>query len=109
MQRWADHGVLEMVTVNAAKAYGLPSLGSIEVGKRTDLVLIDMQKPHLTPCRDVVSNIVYSAKGSVIDNGMVDGRFLLRGGKVLTLDEESIVREAQRSQDEIMSRSGVNV
>jgi cytosine/adenosine deaminase-related metal-dependent hydrolase len=100
--------VLEMATINGARAMGMESeVGSVEVGKRADLVLIDLKKPHLTPYRDVVSNIVYSAMGSDVDSVMVDGRFLLRGGQALTLDERKIIGEAQRSQDELMSRSGV--
>jgi cytosine/adenosine deaminase-related metal-dependent hydrolase len=101
--------VLEMATVRGAKAMGMWSeIGSIEVGKKADLVLIDLKKPHLTPFRSIVSNIVYSAMGSDVDTVMVDGRVLLRHGKVLTLDEERIIGEAQRRQDELISRSGVN-
>ncbi len=100
--------VLEMATVRGAKAMGMGSeIGSIEVGKKADLVLIDLKKPHLTPFRDVVSNIVYSAMGSDVDTVMADGKLLLRHGKALTLDEERIVGEAQRRQDELISRSGV--
>ena len=100
--------VLEMATVRGARAMGMGSeIGSIEAGKKADLVLIDLKKPHLTPFRDVVSNIVYSAMGSDVDTVMVDGKLLLRHGKVLTLDEERIVGEAQRRQDELISRSGV--
>ena len=101
--------VLEMATLNGARAMGTESeVGSIEVGKRADLVLIDLKKPHLTPYRDVVSNIVYSAMGSDVDSVMVDGRLLLRGGKALTLDEERIISRAQESQDELISRSRVS-
>jgi len=100
--------VLEMATVRGAKAMGMGSeIGSIEVGKKADLVLIDLKKPHLTPFREVVSNVVYSAMGSDVDTVMVDGRLLLRHGRALTLDEEKIVGEAQRRQDELISRSGV--
>jgi 5-methylthioadenosine/S-adenosylhomocysteine deaminase len=100
--------VLEMATVRGAKSMGMGSeIGSIEVGKKADLVFIDLKKPHLTPFRDLVSNIVYSAMGSDVDTVMVNGRFLLRRGKALTLDEEKVVGEAQRRQDELISRSGV--
>jgi len=99
--------VLEMATVGGARAMGMGSeLGSIELGKKADLVFIDLRKPHLTPFRDVVSNIVYSAMGSDVDTVMVNGRLLLRHGKALTLDEDRIVGEAQRRQDELISRSG---
>jgi len=100
--------VLEMATVRGAKAMGMESdIGSIEVGKKADLVFIDLKKPHLTPFRSIVSNVVYSAMGSDVDTVMVDGRLLLRHGKALTLDEERIEGEAQRRQDDLISRSGV--
>jgi cytosine/adenosine deaminase-related metal-dependent hydrolase len=100
--------VLEMATVRGARAMGMESeIGSIEVGKKADLAIIDLKKPHLTPFRDIVSNIVYSAMGSDVDTVLVDGRLLLRHGKALTLDENRVVGEAQRRQDELISRSGV--
>jgi cytosine/adenosine deaminase-related metal-dependent hydrolase len=100
--------VLEMATMNGARAMGMQKeVGSIEVGKRADLVLIDLKKPHLVPYGDVVSNIVYSAMGSDVDTVLVDGRVLLRGGKALTLDERKIVDEAEKHQKELISRSGV--
>ena len=100
--------VFEMATIRGARAMGMESqVGSIEVGKKADLVLIDLKKPHLTPFRDIVSNIIYSAMGSDVDTVLVDGRLLLRHGKALTLDEEKIVGEAQRRQDELISRAGV--
>jgi cytosine/adenosine deaminase-related metal-dependent hydrolase len=100
--------VLEMATINGARAMGMQrEVGSIEVGKRADLALINLNKPHLVPYRDIVSNIVYSAMGSDVDTLLVDGNILLRGGKALTLDEEKIMNEAQKHQDELISRSGV--
>jgi cytosine/adenosine deaminase-related metal-dependent hydrolase len=100
--------VLEMATINGARAMGMQKeIGSIEVGKRADLVLIDLKKPHLVPYRDVVSNIVYSAMGSDVDTVLVDGRVLLRNGEALTLDERRIIDEAEQHQEELVSRSGV--
>jgi len=100
--------VLEMATLGGARAMGIESeVGSIEVGKKADLVLIDLRKPHLMPFREIVSNIVYSATGSDVDTVVVDGKPLLRGGKALTLNEERTMGEAQRRQDELISRSGV--
>jgi 5-methylthioadenosine/S-adenosylhomocysteine deaminase len=97
-----------MATVNGARAMGMESIvGSIEAGKRADLVLIDLRKPHLVPYRDIVSNVVYSAVGSDVDSVLVDGNLLLHGGEALTLDEERIIDEAQERQDELISRSGV--
>ena len=100
--------VLEMATLNGARAMGMESsVGSIEVGKRGDLALVDLKKPHLVPYRDVVSNIVYSAMGSDVHSVLVDGNLLLSGGKALTLDEEKVMGEAQAHQDGLLSRSGI--
>lgn len=102
--------VLDMATINGAKAMGMDKeVGSIEVGRKADLVLVDLKKPHLIPYRDVVSNLVYAAMGSDVDTVLVDGRVLVRRGKALTLDEERILSEAQRRQDELISRSGVRL
>ena len=104
----AAQTVLEMATLNGARAMGMErEVGSVEPGKRADLVLIDLRSPHLVPFRDVVSNIVYSAMGSDVDTVLVDGRLLVKGGTALTLDEEEILREAQKRQDDLVSRSGV--
>jgi len=100
--------VLRMATLNGARAMGMESqVGSIEVGKRADLVLIDLKKPHLVPFTDIISNIVYSAMGSDVDTVLVDGKVLVRGGEALTLDEGRIVSEAQKSQDGLFARSGL--
>jgi len=102
--------VLAMATLNGARAMGMErEVGSIAAGKKADLVLIDLKKPHLVPFRDIMSNIVYAAMGSDVDTVLVDGRVLVSGGKALTLDEERIVNEAQKRQDELISKSGVRV
>ncbi|MDV3278171.1 MAG: amidohydrolase [Nitrososphaerales archaeon] len=102
--------VLEMATMNGARAIGMQKeVGSIEVGKRADLVIIDLQKPHLVPYRDIVSNIVYSAMGSDVDTVLIDGRVVLSEGKALTLDEEKIMKEAERHQEGLIARSGIKV
>jgi len=100
--------VLNMATMNGARAMGMESeIGSIEVGKKADLVLIDLKKPHLVPYTDVVSDLVYSAMGSDVDTVLVDGRVLLEGGKPTTLDEERILDEAQRHQTALFARCGI--
>jgi cytosine/adenosine deaminase-related metal-dependent hydrolase len=102
--------VLRMATSNGARAMGLGSaIGSIEVGKRADLVLIDLKKPHLVPYTDVVSDVVYSAMGSDVDTVLVDGRVLLEKGTPTTLDEERILDEAQRHQAALFARCGFRV
>lgn len=102
--------VLEMATINGAKAMGLgDQSGSIEAGKKADLIVIDMDKPHLTPAPDPVSTIVYAANGTDVDTVVIDGKIIMQGRKVLTLDEEAIVAEARRRYPEVAMRAGLDI
>jgi 5-methylthioadenosine/S-adenosylhomocysteine deaminase len=88
--------VLKMATINGAKALRLEkSIGSIEVGKRADIILIDSTKPHLKPLHNVYAAIVYSAKGSDVDTVIVDGRILMEKRRMKTLNEKNVIREAE--------------
>ncbi len=96
---------LEMATINGAIALGLQdSIGSLEAGKKADIVLVDLQKPHLKPLHSVISHLVYSAVGSDVDTTIVDGKVLMQGRKVLTLDEDKVLMEAQESSDDFLAR-----
>jgi cytosine/adenosine deaminase-related metal-dependent hydrolase len=102
--------VLEMATVNGAKAMGIwDEVGSIEIGKRADFIVIDMDKPHLTPAPDPVSTIVYAAHGSDVDTVVIDGNIVMRGRKVLTLDEEEIKTWARRRYQQVIRKSGLEI
>lgn len=102
--------VLEMATIRGARALGLEDqIGSIEPGKRADFIIIDMDKPHLTPCFDPVSTLVYAAHGSDVDSVVVDGKVLMQGRKVQTLDEETVVAEARRRSRQVMTRAGLDI
>ena len=94
--------VLEMATINGAKAIGQErELGSIEVGKRADIVLVDMKRPNTYPVHDVVSNLVFSCNGSNVDSVFVDGRQVLTKGRLLTIDEQEVLTQAQGRAEEI--------
>lgn len=100
--------ILEMATINGARAMGLEDqIGSIEVGKRADFIIIDMDKPHLTPCFDPVSTIVYAAHGSDVDTVVVDGKILMHNRKMQTLDEEAIVADARQRAMQVAQRAGL--
>jgi len=95
--------VLEMATINGAKALGLErELGSIEVGKVADIVLVDAKRAHLIPLHNPVSHLVYSAMGSDVDTVIVDGKVIMEHGKVLTFDETSVMESAQKVSDELL-------
>jgi 5-methylthioadenosine/S-adenosylhomocysteine deaminase len=82
---------LDMITINGAKAYHLDSLiGSLEVGKKADLVLVDFDQTHLTPNFDPCANLIYSAVKSDVDTVIIDGKIHLESGNLLLLDEEEI-------------------
>lgn len=80
--------VLRMATVNGAKALGLEKVGRIRKGYKADLIMIDLEKPHLKPIHKVTSALVYSAQGSDVCMTMVDGRILYQDGEFLTIDKE---------------------
>ena len=88
--------ILDGATRNGALSLGrLEDLGSLEAGKKADITVIDLDHPSLRPAINLVSNIVHYGHPGVVDSVMVDGEFLMRGGKVLCLDEKEVVAAAQ--------------
>lgn len=97
--------VLEMATINGAITLGLQDkIGSLEVGKKADIVMVDMKKPHLAPLHNVISHLVYSAVGGDVDTVVVDGKVLMRERRVLTLDEVKVLEETQKAADDLLAR-----
>ncbi len=92
---------LEMATINGARALHQENeIGSLEVGKRADIVFVDTRRLHNIPFYDPVTTLVYSANDSDVTHVMVEGDFLVRDGKVLILDEQELIEECQqRGQD----------
>lgn len=92
--------VLYMATIGGAKAIGLDKdIGSLEIGKQADLIIIDIDKPHLVPMYNPESHIVYSVRGSDVRDVLVAGRILTRDHKLLSIDLEEILAKV----DEISS------
>jgi 5-methylthioadenosine/S-adenosylhomocysteine deaminase len=87
---------LVWATRNGYRALGVPDGGWLAPGNRADLILIDLRRPHLTPALRVVSCFVHQGLASDVEAVMVNGRWLMRDGRVLTLDEPAIVAEADR-------------
>ena len=93
---------LRMATIDGAKALGLDvEIGSIEVGKRADLALIRLDRLHATPVQDVVSAVVYSAQPDDVDTVLIDGEFVLRDGKLLTIDERETIVTARSEAEKL--------
>ena len=97
--------VFKMATINGAKSLGLEDqIGSIEVGKKADITLIDARSPQLTPFRNPISHIVYSANGGNVDTVICNGEILMKNRKLLTLDENMILEAAQNASEELLSK-----
>ena len=74
--------ILDMATINGAKALGMDAdVGSLEEGKKADIIMLDVTSPHHQPINNVLSNIVYAARGSDVKEVLVDGKILVREGK----------------------------
>ena len=87
---------LTWATRNGYRALGVPDGGWLAPGNRADLILVDFRRPHLTPALRVVSTFVHQGQASDVEAVMVDGRWIMRAGRVLSLDEPSILAEADR-------------
>ncbi|MDY6836927.1 MAG: amidohydrolase [Thermodesulfobacteriota bacterium] len=86
--------VLTMATRGGAEAIGLgEDIGSIEVGKRADVIIVDTHKPHLTPLYDPSSHLVYAASGSDVKDVIIDGRVVVKDRTLLTIDIEDVMEK----------------
>lgn len=95
---------LAAATVNGAKAQGREDCGSIAPGKKADLMLLDIDRPHMQPCYDMLNNLVFAAQGSDVVLTMVDGRILYHNGEYPTIDIEKVVFEVERHSKAILSQ-----
>jgi 5-methylthioadenosine/S-adenosylhomocysteine deaminase len=94
--------VLEMATLGSAKVLGLEQeIGSLEVGKKADIIILDLHRPHLQPIYNIVSHLVYSATGADVRDVIIDGKLIMQGRKLLTIDEETVLEKVQEWQNKI--------
>lgn len=83
---------LRMATLGGAKLLGADkSIGSLEVGKKADLIVLDMNKPHLTPMYNIPSHLVYAATGADVAHSVINGRVVMRDRQLLTMDEDAVL------------------
>ena len=93
---------LEMATIGGARAlHKEREIGSLTVGKRADVILLDLNAAHLTPRYNLYSHLVYAAKASDVTDTIVNGRVLMRNRTLLTLAEERIKTVARRYQRQV--------
>ena len=96
---------LEMATLAGARACGLEDrIGSLEVGKRADIVVHTLQRPEVLPLTDMVRNLMYSARSKSVDTVIVDGAVILAGGHFVGLDEGEILDRVIQASRNLLDR-----
>jgi 5-methylthioadenosine/S-adenosylhomocysteine deaminase len=94
--RWASR--------NGYRALGVPDGGWLAPGNKADLIVVDLRRAHLVPVLRVIATFVHQAQARDVESVMVDGRWLMKGGEVLTMDETAIIAEAQKVANAAWSR-----
>ena len=89
--------VVEMATTGSAEVLGLnKKIGTLEVGKKADIIIVDMNKPHLTPLFNIYSHLVYCVNGTDVKTAIINGKLVLKDRKLKTIDEGCIMEQVRR-------------
>ncbi len=100
--------VLWMATREGARALGLDQeIGSLEIGKRADFIIVDRQRPHMAPGSDPYSMLVYAARGTDVRTTVVDGEILVRDFELTQLDATAITLDAREAARRLIDRAGI--
>ncbi|MEX2689322.1 MAG: amidohydrolase family protein, partial [Candidatus Njordarchaeum guaymaensis] len=101
---------LEMATIMGAKALQIDDLvGSIEVGKKADIIILDIHRSNLTPSIYPPATIVYGNAGLNVDTVIINGEILMEHGEINHLDREKILENAKKSLNDILSRVDLDI
>lgn len=100
--------LFEMITVDAAKALGMhDEVGSLEVGKKADVTIVNLRKAHLVPNWMVIHRLILQAVGQDVDSVIVDGKLLMEDKRVLTVDVDAVLAEAEAQSWAVVKRGGL--
>jgi len=100
--------VVAMATIDGARALHMEKeIGSLEAGKKADIVLLSLAEPNAVPMYDVYAQIAYSLKGSDVETVVIGGRVVMRDRKLLTLDEPSILEKARQFGESVKTSLGM--
>jgi 5-methylthioadenosine/S-adenosylhomocysteine deaminase len=102
--------ILRLATINGAHALGLEQeVGSLETGKRADVIVVNLDSLHSTPRpADIVSAVVYSGQASDVQTVIIDGHLVMRDRELLTMNEREVIEEANREASLLLARAGVS-
>jgi cytosine/adenosine deaminase-related metal-dependent hydrolase len=99
---------LEMATLHGARSiHWEAEIGSLEVGKKADIVLLDRDRPEMVPIVNVANTLAYAADGRCVRTVLVDGKVVVEDGRVITFDEREVYREVERLAPQLIARSGL--
>ena len=102
--------VLEMATIEGAKALSWENeIGSIEAGKKADLSIISLKRPHLCPLYSEASHLVYAAKASDVETVIINGRIVMENGKLTMLNIEKVMDVVEKAKNTLLSKLNTNV
>jgi 5-methylthioadenosine/S-adenosylhomocysteine deaminase len=102
--------ILRMACRGGAESFGLPDqIGALTVGRKADVVLVDLNTPFAMPVHKVPSALVYNINAKEVDTVIVNGDFLMRDKKILFVDEEALLHEARKACTDLFNRAGVAV
>jgi 5-methylthioadenosine/S-adenosylhomocysteine deaminase len=91
------YDILKMATIEGAKVLGLEEqIGTLEPGKKADMIFIKTDRLHLCPDTDICSNLVYSANGADVDSVMIDGKLIMQNRKMLKIDEKEVMKQVKK-------------
>lgn len=101
--------IVRMATIDAAKVVGMDSeIGSLERGKKADITIIDLHKPHLVPLYNIYSQIVYSMSGQDVDTVIINGKVIMQNRNMLTINENEVMTKNQAIADVIINENEVS-
>jgi len=97
---------LAMATLGGAKAMGMDfEIGSLEPGKKADIILLDMNKPHMYPKHDLTSHIIYSARASDVTTVIINGESVMEDGVLTGIDEQEVLRKAEEKAKALVAKA----
>ena len=94
---FSAYDILKMATIDGAKVLGMDDqIGTLEPGKKADLIFIKTDKPHMCPANDVCHNLVYSSNGADVESVMIDGKLIMQNRKMINIDEKQVMRQVKK-------------
>lgn len=100
--------LVKMVTLGGARALLLENeIGTIEVGKKADLILINIEQPHISPTHNLINTLVEAVTGNDVQDVIIDGKVVMKNREVLTIDEERVLYENKKRIKSIAAKAGI--